>query len=102
MFTHAFMSLLPAAAQFERRAAQWGGGAFQAPAQRVSDFLAGQAPSAPLPPSSYRLGVTPAPLHSFYPPHMTAAFMAALQCFDAKLPGFARWGARSCGCSSLS
>lgn len=75
--------------QFEREAAARGGGGFAAPAQRVVDFLAGAAPRGPLPPSSYRLGVTPAPLHDFYPPHMTAAFVAALARFDRQLPGFA-------------
>ena len=40
--------------QYEREAAARGGGAFVAPAQRVTDFLAGQAPKGPLPASSYR------------------------------------------------
>lgn len=75
--------------QYEREAAARGGGAFVAPAQRVSDFLAGVAPSGQLPPSSYRLGVKPVPLHDFYPPHMTAAFVAALERFDRQIPGFA-------------
>ena len=46
--------------QYEREAAARGGGAFVAPAQRVTDFLAGQAPKGPLPASSYRCA--PAPL----------------------------------------
>lgn len=46
--------LNPAHLQFEREAARRGGGAFVAPAQRVSDFLAGRAPREPLPASSYR------------------------------------------------
>lgn len=75
--------------EYEREAAARGGAPFVAPAQRVSDFLAGRAPSEPLPPSSYRLGVAPSPLHEFYPPHMTAAFAAALARFDRQLPGFA-------------
>ena len=87
--------------EWEREAARRGGGAFAAPAQTVADFLERRAPAAPLPPSSYRLGITPSPLHDFYPPHMTAAFYAALARFDRQLPGFAgcapgragpRWG----------
>ena len=117
--------------QYEREAAARGGGAFAAPAQRVSDFLAGRAPRGALPPSSYRcvvvvggrlgdawqerhascrqhceshaqslhlcvpllcsLGTKPSPLHDFYPPHMTAAFVAALTRFERQLPGFAGW-----------
>lgn len=49
--TAAFQPLLP---QFEREAARRGGGGFVAPAQRVTDFLGGQAPRQPLPTSSYR------------------------------------------------
>lgn len=64
-------------------------GSLVTPAQRVVDFMADQESSGPLPPSSYRLGVRPAPLHAFYPPHMTAAFRAALQRFDRQMPGFA-------------
>ena len=48
------------------------------------------SPPPPTPPShSYRrLGVKAAPLHDFYPPHMTAAFVAALGRFERQLPGF--------------
>lgn len=49
----AFQPFLP---QFEREAARRGGGGFVAPAQRVTDFLAGQPPQQPLPTSSYRWG----------------------------------------------
>lgn len=38
------------------------------------------------------LGLRPDPLHMLYPPHMTAAFVAALARFERQLPGFAsRW-----------
>lgn len=38
------------------------------------------------------LGLRPDPLHTLYPPHMTAAFVAALARFERQLPGFAsRW-----------
>jgi hypothetical protein len=74
---------------YEREAARRGGAAFVAPAQRASDFLAGRPSSGQLPPSSYRLGVKATSLHDFYPPHMTAAFVAALQRFNRQMPGFA-------------
>ena len=37
---------------------------------------------------SCRLGVRAAPLHEFYPSHMTQAFRAALLRFDRQMPGF--------------
>jgi uncharacterized FAD-dependent dehydrogenase len=75
----------------ERRAAQMGGGGLVAPVQRVTDFLSAPAAAAaaPLPTSSYRLGVREAPLDALYPAHVTAALRAALGAFEARLPGFA-------------
>lgn len=52
--THSFYTPATPCIQIEREAARRGGGAFVAPAQRVIDFLAGQVPRQPLPPSSYR------------------------------------------------
>lgn len=51
------------------------------------DCLHLTCPASPALPRS--LGVTPAALHDFYPPHMTAAFYAALARFERQLPGFA-------------
>jgi len=79
----------------ERAAAVAGGGGLRAPAQRVVDYLGGEAGGAqpaaatPLPPSSYRLGVTPARLAGLYPPAVSAALRAGLARFDRGLPGFA-------------
>ncbi len=54
-----------------------GGGRFVAPAQRVTDFLSGSSlGSAPLPSSSYRLGVRAGPLHELYTPELTRALQA--------------------------
>eukprot|EP00892_Ulva_mutabilis_P004200 jgi/Ulvmu1/2151/UM129_0011.1 len=61
----------------EARAAAMADVPLAAPAQRVVDFLAGRA-SETLPKTSYRLGVTAAPLHELYPPHLTAALRHAL------------------------
>jgi uncharacterized FAD-dependent dehydrogenase len=50
----------------EVMASQAGGGAQKAPAQRLTDFVAGRM-SATLPPCSYNPGVTSAPLHELLP-----------------------------------
>lgn len=52
--THGPLAGMELQRQYEREAAARGGGAFVAPAQRVSDFVAGRAPRGALPPSSYR------------------------------------------------
>lgn len=73
----------------EREGARRGGGALRAPVQRVTDFLAGRAGSpSSLPSSSYRLGVTAAPLHDLYSPPLTAALQEALMQFERRMPGF--------------
>jgi uncharacterized FAD-dependent dehydrogenase len=71
----------------EARAAAMGGGGLRCPAQRVSDFLAGRL-SSDLPASSYRLGVTSAPLHELYPPALTAALREGIRRFGGSLRGF--------------
>ena len=72
----------------ERKASMLGGGKLTVPVQRVTDFLAGQA-STTAPPSSYRLGVQPAPCHEIYPKKLTAALRTALtEYFDKIMPGF--------------
>jgi uncharacterized FAD-dependent dehydrogenase len=75
----------------ERAAAVAGGGGLRAPAQRVVDFLSGEGALSPgpLPPSSYRLGVTAARLAPLYPPAVSSALAAGLARFDTRLPGFA-------------
>ena len=73
----------------EARAAAMGGGDLKCPVQRVSDYMAGVvSPEEELPPSSYRLGVTSAPLHELYPPPITEALRAGLRRFAASMPGF--------------
>src|SRR5204862_6391414 len=57
--------------QIEQAAFRAGGGAFQAPAQRPSDFLAGR-PSTSLPATSYRPGVVPARMQEVFPPFVAA------------------------------
>jgi uncharacterized FAD-dependent dehydrogenase len=75
--------------EMESRAAKMGGGQLRCPVQRVSDFLAGRASiQEELPPSSYRLGVTAAPLHELYPPDVTAALKQGIEEFGRQIPGF--------------
>jgi uncharacterized FAD-dependent dehydrogenase len=64
-----------------------GGGGFRAPAQRLSDFLAGKASSA-LPDSSYRPGVVSAPIDQVFPGFVSASLRAGLAALARKLPGF--------------
>ncbi len=74
--------------ELERRAWRMGGGEFRAPAQRVSDLLAGRA-SQDLPRTSHPLGVTPCDLAELLPRPVIEGMIAAIVAFDAKLDGFA-------------
>jgi uncharacterized FAD-dependent dehydrogenase len=71
----------------ERAAYEAGGGAFVAPACRVSDFAAGRV-STDLGATSYRRGLWPADLSALYPAPVVAALRRALGSFDRKLRGF--------------
>lgn len=73
--------------QAERRAYELGGGAFVAPAVRVSDFVAGRVSSS-LPETSYRRRLVPADLLGIYPSVVNVALKRALSKFDRKLRGF--------------
>ena len=65
------------------------GGNYHAPAQRVGDFLAGRASTAPgrVQPT-YRPGVTWCDLHDMLPARITATLAQALPAFGQKLRGF--------------
>ncbi len=72
----------------EKRAFQMGGGiGQQAPAQQMMDFLENKV-SSRLPKSSYRQGISPAPLHELFPPPITHRLQEAFRVFDRKLKGF--------------
>ena len=73
----------------EQRAYVCGGGNYHAPAQRVGDFLAGRASTAPgrVQPT-YRPGVTWCDLHDMLPARITATLAQALPAFGQKLRGF--------------
>ena len=72
----------------ERRAAAMAGYDGKAPAQRAPDFLARRA-SSDLPPSSFRPGLTAAPLHALLPRPLTDAVVRALRTWERRMPGFA-------------
>jgi uncharacterized FAD-dependent dehydrogenase len=73
--------------EIERRAAQLGGGALVAPAQRLSDFVAARD-SASLPRSSYRPGLRAAPLHAELPDFLAASLREALRRFGRAMRGY--------------
>ena len=75
---------------WERRAFELGGGDYDAPAQRLGDFLAGRASEhlgevAP----SYQPGVKPADLALALPDFVIAALREAIPVFDKQIRGFA-------------
>ncbi|REJ79978.1 MAG: FAD-binding protein [Acidobacteria bacterium] len=77
--------------RLERAAFEAGGGDYDAPAQRLDDFLAGR-PSRRLGDvePSYRPGVRLTDLGPLLPDWATGAIREALQAFERKVPGFTR------------
>jgi hypothetical protein len=71
----------------ERAAADAGGGACVAPAQRLDDFVAGRG-SADLPACSYVPGLRAADLAGVLPPRVTRALRDGLVAFGRALDGF--------------
>ena len=71
----------------EVAAARAGGGAQRAPAQRLTDFLAGRT-SASLPLSSYRPGLTAAPVHEILPLPFAQRLQDGLGQFGRQLRGY--------------
>ena len=76
--------------QLESHAFELGGGTYEAPAQRVGDFLAGR-PSTALGSvtPSYKPGVKLVDLASALPDYAITAMREALPVFDAQIQGFA-------------
>ncbi len=76
--------------ELEARAFALGGGNYNAPAQRVGDFLAGRPSTGPgevIP--SYTPGVTWTDLSTALPDYAVAAIRAAIPAFERELKGFA-------------
>jgi uncharacterized FAD-dependent dehydrogenase len=76
--------------KWEERAFALGGGNYNAPVQRVGDFLAGRpstALGAVIP--SYQPGVTPCDLATALPDYAIAAIREAIPALERQLKGFA-------------
>ena len=75
---------------WEEQAFKAGGGTYDAPGQRVGDFLAGR-PSTDFGDviSSYRPGVHPTDLSACLPDYVTAALREAIPAFDRQIKGYA-------------
>jgi uncharacterized FAD-dependent dehydrogenase len=63
-------------------------GDYRAPAQRVSDLLAG-VPSTDLPRSSFPMGLVPVDLRAVLPDFVVDGMIEAIREFDRDIPGFA-------------
>ena len=73
--------------QFELAARQYGGTAQVAPAQRVSDFVAGRT-SRSLPATSYIPGMVPSRLDEWMPPFIAQSLRSGLTTFGRRMKGF--------------
>lgn len=87
----------------ERKAYELGGSNYQAPAQRVGDFLDHKASTTmgTVTPS-YALGVTPSNLEELFPEYITQSMREAIIGLDKKLHGFALSDAVMTGVESRS
>ena len=71
----------------EQKAFEWGGGKFVAPAQRMTDFVAGKV-SASLPACSYLPGLRAAPLQEVLPSFVYEHLRKGFQTFGVKMRGY--------------
>ena len=73
--------------QIEQAAKLAGGGGQSAPAQRPGDFITSKSSSEVLP-SSYKPGLTPAPLHEILPIGIASRLRTGLKLFGKQIKGF--------------
>ena len=71
----------------EAQAWTLGGGGFVAPAQRLVDYVGGR-PSRDVRRTTYKRGVTAAPLRGLYPEAVTDSLSEAARLFDRRMRGF--------------
>lgn len=71
----------------EKKAFEYGGGKFTAPAQRMIDFTKNKV-SASLPDCSYLPGIAAAPLQEVLPPFIHSALQNAFIAFGKKMKGY--------------
>ena len=86
-------------AEVEQKAWEVGGKTQAAPAQRLSDFVAGK-PSASLPETSYHPGLTCADLRAFLPSFIADALQQGFKRFGEKMPGYLTSDAQLIGVES--
>ncbi len=85
---HGAFAFLAFQKDMERRAFEFGGASgLQAPAQILTDFIAGKT-SSRLPKTSYLPGVTSAPLRDLFPPAITRKLKLGFEDFGRKRKGF--------------
>ncbi|MBC8126571.1 MAG: FAD-dependent oxidoreductase [Gloeobacteraceae cyanobacterium ES-bin-144] len=84
---HGILAGLVFQKELERAAKIAGGGGQIAPAQRVTDFLAGKI-SSELPETSYFPGINSAPLHELLPSWITSRMREGLRLFDRQIRGY--------------
>jgi uncharacterized FAD-dependent dehydrogenase len=72
---------------FEHEAWQQGGRTQSAPAQRLADFVSGESSSS-LPKSSYFPGITPSPLHEWFPGMIGKRLQEGFRLFGSVMKGF--------------
>jgi uncharacterized FAD-dependent dehydrogenase len=73
--------------RWEAAAYELGGGNYKAPAQRVTDYLAG-VPGQPPGRSSYPPGLTHTDLRVLYPERVRSALVAGLRAFERRMHGY--------------
>jgi hypothetical protein len=81
------LALLRFQQRIEQAAYAAGGEGLRAPAQRMTDFVAGR-PSTSLPSSSYRPGLVAWPVHTLLPAPVAGRLQAALTLFGRQMRGF--------------
>ncbi len=81
------LSTLAFQMQVEQRMFRAGGGAINAPAQRLVDFLQ-RKPSSTLGKTGYMGDVVSAPLHELLPPFVVDSLIQGFRDFDRKMRGF--------------
>ena len=85
--THGPLAGLRFQQELEQTAFRNAGGGQTAPAQRVTDFVAGRH-SHDLPETSYLPGLIPSSLHTWLPPAIGNRLKEGLSAFDRKMRGF--------------
>lgn len=84
---HGILAGIALQKELERAAKTAGGGGQVAPAQRLTDFMAGRA-SADLPATSYFPGIHPARIDSLLPDWMAGRLKRGLKLFGRQMPGY--------------